>query len=107
MTILKDSNPQKKISDKFYLDSGASNHVCGDWSLFQSLHPVEEPLIIETASGEATADYTGTIICTSNEIEIELKDVLYYAGAPNLLSVSKLTSAGCEVKFSKIHLKSV
>lgn len=100
-------NKQKAIKcvDDWYIDSGASSHMCNNLKSFRKIqigtnHPVELPDgrdIFATGIGEIL------ITCINNKgkpQEILIKNVLYVPELDtNLLSVRKLTSLGFDVNF--------
>jgi Pol polyprotein, beta-barrel domain len=93
----------------WFIDSAVSSHICGNKSLFESMHEV--PMItIETASGESfTADKRGTIKITirledMDDVALTLQEVVYVLKLKiNLLSVGHVTSAKVNVSFSQDH----
>eukprot|EP00924_Labyrinthula_sp_SR-Ha-C_P010329 maker-scaffold_23-snap-gene-3.42-mRNA-1 protein AED:0.28 eAED:0.32 QI:0/0/0/1/0.33/0.5/4/0/1204 len=85
----------------FILDSGATQHVCGERDLFSNKIKIPEKQI-STASGEICTDKAGDVKLTlENGKPISLSGVLHWSGAPMLLSVAALTEKGVDVVFSK------
>lgn len=89
------------------IDSGSSEHLTNDRSLFECLSPMEEPMKIAVAKeGECiTAMHHGEVKLTSivngESIPITLKNVLYIPEARvNLLSVRKMETAGLKIMFA-------
>ena len=99
------SGVNKALKGKWYIDSGASAHMCNDPNLFANWTPTEG-LAVSVGDGKK-ADVTGTgnIICkTSTEGKthtVRFKDVLCVPSLMcNLISVSKVTGAGLNALFS-------
>jgi Pol polyprotein, beta-barrel domain len=93
----------------WFIDSATSSHICGNKSLFESMHEVPT-LTIETASGESfTADKRGTIKITirsedMDDVAVTLQEVIYVPKLKiNLLSIGCVTSAKVNVSFSQDH----
>ena len=85
----------------FILDSGASQHVCGNKDWFQELHSVT-PQRMHTANGIIEYSLEGTVnFQLENGLEVELHDVAFWEGAPSLLSVPTLAQKGVQVLFLK------
>jgi hypothetical protein len=80
------------IDDKFYLDSGASRHLCGNRSFLHNIHPLSSPVPIQIADGRTV------IITEEGEVHLNtpsggrfIKNVaLYEGGGSNLISVGAL-----------------
>ena len=82
------------------LDSGASQHICGELDLFESLEDIE-PEEVVTANGILVFSKVGNIhIELDNGLEVELKNVAYWKNAPFLLSVGKLVEKGLNIDFT-------
>ncbi|KAL3520220.1 hypothetical protein ACH5RR_018369 [Cinchona calisaya] len=82
------------------VDSGASDHMTGDVSLFHKYTPTQENSTIKTADGTLSqVTGTGSIFISKDLI---LNSVLYVPNLDcNLLSISKLTRPhNCVAKFS-------
>ena len=89
----------------FIVDSGASHHICGDRNLFSELKEIEKGKVL-TANGAIDCSLAGKLsLKMESGLEIELKDVLYWPTAPNLLSVVTLTEQGLEVNFKRNHVE--
>ena len=84
---------------EWILDSGATSHFSANKSLFINLKPTKIPVswgkakkIIALGKGDIRTDFNGR--------KITLKDALYLPKlGVNLVSITKLTKAGCEVNF--------
>jgi hypothetical protein len=86
---------------KWILDTGASNHMCGDRTLFLEYRENTDPsLVIQTASDRVQLIRTGTVhltLFTSNneEVQVKLLDVVYMPGlTTNLLSRIRIQTIG-------------
>lgn len=97
-------NEQNKI--RWYIDSGATEHICNDERLFDKLVPMAQPMDIAVAkSGEwVTAKLAGDVsvisVLEDESIEAKVMDVVYIPEArANLFSISKVESAGMRVVF--------
>jgi|GEM_PF-1828837 len=94
----KDNKEKRK--SYFLLDSGATDHVCGDKSLFVDLKKITYTHKILTANGTIEATHVGTVkLKLDNGLNVTLKDVLYWVEAPLLLSVSALVRKRIHVLF--------
>ena len=93
------------------LYSGASSHLCGNLSLFETIHVIP-PITIQTANGDSfTANQQGTIKLTIQtnykhfevpDLPITLMNVIYVPKLnANLFSVGHMTNANVDVNFSK------
>ena len=90
-------------SSHWILDSGASESMTGDRAWFESIQPMGSTVRIATAGGTSLAsDSAGPVHLSNHKGErVVLGRVLYVPGlAFNLLSVSRLDSAGAEIVFS-------
>ena len=96
---------QREMNDRFFLlDSGANSHVCGNKSWFTSLQKLHknERVQIRTANGIIDATHQGKVLIElDNGLSVTLGEVLYWKGAPNLISVSTLIENDMEVIFSR------
>lgn len=98
--------PEDKMDAEWYVDSGASKHICSNSSLFHSLRKTNAYVIV--ANGlRIKADGEGDILLkiknNQNQVAtINLKGVLYFNNKnfSNLISVTKLVKSGCEMNFS-------
>lgn len=97
------ANKQEKIN--WVLDSGSSDHVCKDISLFESIQNLKCGIKIDTAESNISiiASKQGKIVCNSNKgIKLTMNDVLYVENLRyNLLSIKKLVTYGIVVIFMK------
>jgi len=94
--------PFEEKSNSFLLDSGASDHICGATTLFTSKRKILDKHIVVTANGEIQATHKGTINLTlDNNLRVEMKNVLYWKNAPNLISVPTLASNGIQTLFKE------
>lgn len=89
---------------QWFVDSGATEHICNDKSLFSKLSLLEKPMKIAVAkNGEwVTAKYVGDVPVVSvvgeKVIESTVSRVLFIPEARcNLFSISKVESAGMKV----------
>lgn len=89
----------------FIIDSGASNHMCGDENMFKSLERGSFGEIVVASGKEIYAKGKGEIVLKigkeNEEIEITLIDVLFVPEiTANLISVKKITEKGISVIFN-------
>ncbi|KXJ68982.1 hypothetical protein RP20_CCG000687 [Aedes albopictus] len=91
---------------RWYLDSGASDHLVNDRKLFTELRPLEEPVEIAVAKDGETivAKHSGTVKVVSvigdKTIDCTIKEVLYVPKLRcNLFSVVKVERAGMKIVF--------
>ncbi|KAL0354232.1 UNVERIFIED_CONTAM: Retrovirus-related Pol polyprotein from transposon RE2 [Sesamum angustifolium] len=92
------STPNTLDLSYWIIDTGATNHICGDITLFQSYTtPTHSQFIILPDGSKKNVMYTGTIQLSTT---ISLDHVLYIPGfSVNLLSVSQLCASN-SVSFS-------
>ena len=104
--MMKNQPKTIKPVDDWYIDSGASSHMCNNLKFFTKIqmgtnHPVELP---DGRDIFASGIGKGIIPCINEKGEIQeivTKNVLYVPELDtNLLSVRKLTSLGFKVNFS-------
>ena len=91
---------------QWIIDSGATSHMCTDQRMFTELHPLSKSLEVKLGDGHVlTAVGQGTVQlimkCGRDKYrKCTLSDVLYVPKLScNLLSVSKTTEKGNDVKF--------
>ena len=81
--------------------------MCGEKDIFTSKRLVNEKdkYIIITANGEVEATHVGDIKLTlENNVEVIIRDVLFWEGAPNILSVTILMKKGINLFFADNRL---
>nr|XP_029723648.1 uncharacterized protein LOC115264232 [Aedes albopictus] len=106
VSFMADANVERNRPRRvvFKLDSGCSDHVVCDKTVFAILKKMTSEVDIQVAKkGEVmVAKQIGQINATSNKaVLFNIKDVLYVPELRgNLMSVKKLTRAGIEVLFS-------
>ena len=85
--------------DPWVIDSGASDHISGNVSLFSSLSSPKFPHLITLANGDKVASKGVGQISVSASLNLE--SVLFVPNCPfNLISLSQLTkSLNCSVTF--------
>lgn len=91
----------------WYIDSGATSHMCSDKDFFKELNICTNEKV-RLANGDTANVHgigSGHLICKDSKDRqnmIVVKDVLYVPTLEeNLLSVRKLTEKGLQVKFTK------
>ncbi|KNZ54568.1 uncharacterized protein VP01_2911g1 [Puccinia sorghi] len=85
------------------VDTGATNHVCGDISLFLEIKLLQQELLLKLASfdGTVAATHVGSIRISSTPSTIKLKNVLYFPKVHGtLLSPGHLLDEGFKVDLS-------
>lgn len=99
---------QQARRSKWFIDSGASDHLVRDKELFTELHRLETPVEIAVAKdGESiVAEHSGTVkvmsIADGRNIECTVKNVLFIPQLRyNLFSVSRVEKAGMSVVFER------
>lgn len=95
------------VSDKWIVDSGATNHMTSSLELLQNVRKVVDNSVINLPTGEvAEISHTGTIVMRNG---LKLKDVLYVpVFQHNLISIHKLASDNqCYAKFSPLKCEIV
>jgi hypothetical protein len=95
----------ENCKDLWFVDSGASAHMCGNMKFFKTF--VSRNVPVHLADGNAIqstgigSGYLNTIDSSGKEITIEVKDVLFVPNLKgSLLSVQQLVKKGFEVCFS-------
>lgn len=89
----------------WYVDSGASNHMCNDEKFFVHLYVKEESNIILADGDKIISNKFGDVklsirISDNEVVDVLIKDVLYVPGIKgNLISVRKLVLSGFDVLF--------
>ena len=93
------------IEQSWYIDSGATSHMCGDRNFFVKLDELKKSHVILADGQKLTSAGVGegvlqNIIEDGRNQQIKLLDVLYVPELKgNLISVKKLTDKGFEVHF--------
>ena len=95
------SNISKKVpTTTWYIDSGTSEHLSPDKTLFYDLEPIHGRRIRVGNDDIITAQFKGKINLNIGEKQEIFSNVLYAPGiAKNLLAVSRLTAAGFRLNF--------
>ena len=96
-------NAKSEDSSQWIVDSGASDHMTGDASLFHKYRPCHENYKVRIADGSlSTVTSIGEVIISESLV---LKSVLLVPNLTcNLLSISKLTrDLNCAAKFSSTY----
>lgn len=88
----------------WYIDSGASSHICKDESLISNLNPsIKEEITVangEILKSEGRGDTQVCVNVNNNARIIPINDVMFVPKAEsNLLSVKRLTAKGFKVCF--------
>jgi hypothetical protein len=101
-TIPKIKDQDDLFQKAWHLDSGATSYICNNKSAFLDIQQLPKPIQVRIGDNSIVpAASIRTVLLASKNYCIQLIDVLYTpAIRTNLLSVSKLTDKGCEVKFS-------
>jgi hypothetical protein len=115
VTIEQDAkhSEQKSTNDgkNFLLDSGASSHMCNNFSFFKDYKESEKPIEINVAKGTNGIVYgygQGNITIKQHNrvIHIILKEVFYVPDLDrNLISFSKRVENGGAVTFNSFGVK--
>lgn len=97
---------KNSIDNKWVLDSGCTSHMTYQQNLFKSMESSSRKLNFATEDHTAEIKGTGTVsFTTKNGDGIALTHLLNTLYVPslsiNLMSVSKMTDAGCSVLFTK------
>lgn len=103
------SSTHESTSDcSWVLDSGASRHMTSEKSLYSSMQPLQEPIIVKVGNNaKCPAEGTGSVsFVDSNGTVKKLSNVLYVPQIKrNLISVAAITDLGHEVSFNKAGAK--
>ena len=99
------ANEISEESSMWYMDSGASFHICRDIKMFTTISTEEKPVTIELGNGDRLkASGKGVInlkfISIFGHYNVQLENVLYVPEASvNLLSVLQIQAQGFSVTF--------
>lgn len=87
----------------FYIDSGASQHLCSNKSLFKKITPCKSNIkIADGSEKECIGKGVISLIENINNVNINIDNVAFVPGlSVNLLSVSKIVDKGYLVCFDK------
>jgi transposase InsO family protein len=87
----------------WYLDTGASRHVCGERSLLSNVHKLDKPVMVTLADGkQAELDEVGDVLLETPYGLHKLSDVLLRENSGiNLISASRLLARGVKLSVSK------
>lgn len=95
-----------RIESKWYLDSGASEHMSNDRALFENLQKLDRPVVIQTAKSRSNllARYKGRVVVqalvSEERIQVNMEDVLFIPELSlNLLSLRRLEATGKKIVF--------
>eukprot|EP00924_Labyrinthula_sp_SR-Ha-C_P011893 augustus_masked-scaffold_76-processed-gene-0.80-mRNA-1 protein AED:1.00 eAED:1.00 QI:0/0/0/0/1/1/3/0/425 len=87
---LKIVNEKQELHKSFILDSGAPEHLCGDRNLFKTIEMCQ-PLKVVTVNGTINCSQKGKVGFTTHDgTKIEIQNVYFHDGIPNLISVARL-----------------
>jgi len=100
-----DEKSAKVSQSKWVLDSGATNHMTSDRTLFQQMNPVQTPIHIangDTMMAEGEGDVVIGLVVNGVKNPVVLKRVLYVPemGSSGLVSVRCIQAAGGVVSFA-------
>jgi len=100
-------NNNLNLNLNFILDSGATDHLINNESLFVDYADLETPIKIAVAKrGEYIFATKRGVVRLENEYQITLEDVLYCGEVvENLISVKRLQEAGVTVMFDEKGVK--
>lgn len=106
MFLTSDKLPSKQSKIQWFIDSGATEHICNDERLFSKLVPLVQPMRIAVAkSGEwVTAKFAGDVpvlaVVGEKTIKATVTGAVFIPEARcNLFSISKVEAAGMKVVF--------
>lgn len=101
MTMLATAETSAIDSKKWYVDSGATSHMCNNREVFVNFCDHNEKIGL-AGDKYIKAVGKGDVIINANEYEITLENVLYSPELQaNFISVSKVVDKGLEVKFNE------
>ncbi|KAK8934097.1 hypothetical protein KSP39_PZI014574 [Platanthera zijinensis] len=81
-------------NEVWYLDTGASNHMCGDKEMFSNLEPSGGEVSFGDAS-KISLEGKGLVVVKLNGERVHLNDVYYVPGLKtNILSIGQLVERG-------------
>lgn len=90
---------------RWCLDSGCTSHMSANKNYFKAMCTVDQTLNLANNNStkiNGIGNVEITVHGRGNDTDVQLKDVLYVSDLrTNLLSVSKITDSGYEVKFGK------
>lgn len=99
-------------SDDWFVDSGASNHMCGNEKFFDKLHSTDESTVILADGEKLTTNKLGNVKLSitsggghqmgseASGMDVAINNVLYVPDIKgNLISVRKLILSGFDVLF--------
>jgi hypothetical protein len=88
-------------SGNWYLDSGATHHMCNDVNLLSNLKPQQTEVVGSVKESNAQCNSAGEAFIQCNEL-IKLKDVLFVPDLNrNLISIKKMDEAGLKAVFGE------
>lgn len=100
-TMIAVAEAGKLNRTKWYLDSGATAHMCNDKNLFVTFEEHDERIIL-AGDNFLKATGRGNVLLKSEEFEITLQNVLYSQDIQaNFISISKAVNQGLEAIFTK------
>lgn len=91
------------------VDSGATNHMTDNRSIFTSFRPVNGPSITTAGKGSLQTTARGDVsIVAANGVQVTIKDVMYVPGlGHNLLSLAQLEDRGISYRSEKGRMEFV
>ncbi|KAK8960948.1 hypothetical protein KSP40_PGU001706 [Platanthera guangdongensis] len=91
-------------NEVWYLDTRASNHMCGDKEMFSNLEPSGGEVIFGDAS-KISLEGKGLVVVKLNGERVHLNDVYYVPGLKtNILSIEQLVERGYCVQMKDRYL---
>lgn len=96
-------NGKEKIKNQWFIDSGATAHICNNMDYFVSLEEEKgSKEILVANNGRAKVQGTGTVRLEIGTTTVTLKEVNFVPGmCTNLISVRRITENGFEVLFTQ------